>query len=443
MPPNSSFFCTEKRSILSIERKSVKREIHSCVVLRVLSPMSQSGVSRNAANESKQQQDGTSSSSSSQKRALNHQEQLKEKARSIAHYLRASKHSTLEQRSARLRDDRVSFFRAKDFYRSLREDPDFVEKECTIGGKTMDDKIEYLGNVLLHCGLIQRCERIYKAPRKGRTKRVKYPHYLEKTKNQSFAYPSNDDDSFYAWTYDQPMSWTFLIASWAVAILVMLACLFPLAPIWFKKIILYLCVAILMFFTVILVARGVVFAGVWLVSGRHFWILPNIASDEIPINEVFSPMWMFDDLDASGNVVGKIGIVQRILGTGILSGALVGVYKIAPEKTQALKIVGRAHDAILEQFHLKKGFLEGSNETSANATAASGGLEGDLKNNNSSLLVNATANNNTINSSADASVPFCELFPEDDECAEYVPLKKENLEEEEEKKEKTKVHAEL
>ena len=60
----------------------------------------------------------------------------------------------------------------------------------------MDDKIEYLGNVLLHCGLIQRCERIYKAPRKGRTKRVKYPHYLEKTKNQSFAYPSNDDDLF-------------------------------------------------------------------------------------------------------------------------------------------------------------------------------------------------------------------------------------------------------
>ena len=58
-------------------------------------------------------------------------------------------------------------------------------------------------------------------------------------------------------------------------------------------------------------------------------------------------------------------------------------------------------------------------------------------------MVNATANNNTINSSADASVPFCELFPEDDECAEYVPLKKENLEEEEEKKEKTKVHAEL
>jgi translocation protein SEC62 len=385
----------------------------------------------------------TTASSKQKLRAMNHQEQLKEKARSIAHFLRASSKSTLEQRSARLRDDRVSFFRAKDFYRSLRADPEFVEKECTIGGKSMDDKIEYLGNVLLHCGLIQRCERIYKDPRKGRTKRVKYPHYLEKTKNQSFSYPTNDDDSFYAWTYDQPMSWTFLIASWAVAILVMLACLFPLAPIWFKKIILYLCVAILMFFTVILVVRGVVFACVWLVSGRHFWILPNIASDEIPINEVFSPMWMFDDLDANGNVVGKIGIVQRILGTGILSGVLVGVYKIAPEKTQALKIVGRAHDAILEQFHLKKGFLEGSNETSANATSTSGGLEGELSNITASLLVNAT--NNTINSSADASVPFCELFPEDDECADYVPKKEEKVEEEVTTTSSTgeKVHSEL
>jgi len=400
-------------------------------------------MSQASSHQTQQDKTATTASSKQKLRAMNHQEQLKEKARSIAHFLRASSKSTLEQRSARLRDDRVSFFRAKDFYRSLRADPEFVEKECTIGGKSMDDKIEYLGNVLLHCGLIQRCERIYKDPRKGRTKRVKYPHYLEKTKNQSFSYPTNDDDSFYAWTYDQPMSWTFLIASWAVAILVMLACLFPLAPIWFKKIILYLCVAILMFFTVILVVRGVVFACVWLVSGRHFWILPNIASDEIPINEVFSPMWMFDDLDANGNVVGKIGIVQRILGTGILSGVLVGVYKIAPEKTQALKIVGRAHDAILEQFHLKKGFLEGSNETSANATSTSGGLEGELSNITASLLVNAT--NNTINSSADASVPFCELFPEDDECADYVPKKEERVEEEVTTTTSTgeKVHSEL
>ena len=47
--------------------------------------------------------------------------------------------------------------------------------------------------------------------------------------------------------------------------------------------------------------------------------------------------------------------------------------------------------------------------------------------------MNATANNNTINSSADASVPFCELFPEDDECADYVPLKKAEPEEQKEK----------
>jgi translocation protein SEC62 len=33
-------------------------------------------------------------------------------------------------------------------------------------------------------------------------------------------------------------------------------------------------------------------------------VLPNITSDEIPIDEVFSPMWAFDDLDADGKQVG-------------------------------------------------------------------------------------------------------------------------------------------
>jgi translocation protein SEC62 len=56
---------------------------------------------------------------------------------------------------------------------------------------------------------------------------------------------------------------------------------------------------------VIGVIRVVVFAAVWITVGRQFWVLPNITSDEIPIDEVFSPMWAFDDLDANGNVVGR------------------------------------------------------------------------------------------------------------------------------------------
>ena len=64
------------------------------------------------------------------------------------------------------------------------------------------------------------------------------------------------------------------------------------------------------------VVRVFVFAVVWIVFGRHFWVLPNITSDEIPIDEVFSPMWAFDDLDANGNVVGKISAINRLAAAG-------------------------------------------------------------------------------------------------------------------------------
>ena len=112
------------------------------------------------------------------------------------------------------------------------------------------------------------------------------------------------------------MSWTFVIISFLVAFMVILMCLFPLSPIWFKKLILYFCLAILGLFFVVGVVRVFVFAVVWIVFGRHFWVLPNITSDEIPIDEVFSPMWAFDDLDANGNVVGKISAINRLAAAG-------------------------------------------------------------------------------------------------------------------------------
>lgn len=64
----------------------------------------------------------------------------------------------------------------------------------------------------------------------------------------------------------------------------------------------------------VFVVRVIVFAIVWIVAGRQFWILPNITSDEIPIDEVFSPMWAFDDMDAAGEVVGRIPLFSRLGG---------------------------------------------------------------------------------------------------------------------------------
>lgn len=177
------------------------------------------------------------------------------------------------------------------------------------------------------------------------------------------------------------MSWTFVILSFAVAFAVILMCLFPLAPIWFKKVILYTCLAILGLFFVVFVVRLVVFAVVWIVAGRQFWILPNITSDEIPLDEVFSPMWAFDDLDAAGKVVGKIPLLSRLGAAGAAAALLVGLYYVAPEKGSAIKTINKAHGSILDLFDLydtpKSLAGQGGNATDAatNATANATGAD--------------------------------------------------------------------
>lgn len=60
-----------------------------------------------------------------------------------------------------------------------------------------------------------RCDRVYKTPRPGRSKRVKFPKFLETVPRSQQQFTA-DGEGFYSWTYDQPMSWTFVIISFAV-----------------------------------------------------------------------------------------------------------------------------------------------------------------------------------------------------------------------------------
>jgi translocation protein SEC62 len=306
-------------------------------------------------------------------------------ARALAYVLRGNKGP--EARSARLEYSRVDYFRGKDLYRALKARPEIIDEYApkltgvpTPTAPTEKDRnkqITAMGQELLKRGYFVKCDRVYKTPRPGRTKRVKFPKFLHQVPRTAQTF-TEDGEGFYSWTYDQPMSWTFVIISFLVAFAVILMCLFPLSPIWFKKLILYFCLAILGLFFVIGVVRVFVFAVVWIVFGRQFWVLPNITSDEIPIDEVFTPMWAFDDLDAGGNVVGKIPALNRLAAAGTAAALLAALYTIAPEKGSAIKSINRAHGSILDLFDLydtPKGLTGGLGENAtegANATAAEG-----------------------------------------------------------------------
>jgi len=297
-------------------------------------------------------------------------------ARALAYVLRGNKGP--EARSARLEDSRVDYFRGKDLYRALKARPEIIDEYApkltgvpTPTAPTEKDRakqITAMGQELLKRGYFVKCDRVYKTARPGRTKRVKFPKFLHQVPRAAQTF-TEDGEGFYSWTYDQPMSWTFVIISFLVAFMVILMCLFPLSPIWFKKLILYFCLAILGLFFVVGVVRVFVFAVVWIVFGRHFWVLPNITSDEIPIDEVFSPMWAFDDLDAGGNVVGKIPALNRLAAAGSAAAVLAALYAIAPEKGSAIKSINRAHGSILDLFDLYD-TPKGLAGAAANATAA-------------------------------------------------------------------------
>lgn len=111
------------------------------------------------------------------------------------------------------------------------------------------------------------------------------------------------EDVFYVWMYEMLMSWKSVVLSGLFAVLVVAMCLFSLVLIWFKKLILYVCVVILVMFVVIFIVWLVVFVVVWIFIGEYFWIMSNLTDDTVSINEIFSSMWVFDV------EVKKIGLV--------------------------------------------------------------------------------------------------------------------------------------
>jgi translocation protein SEC62 len=318
-----------------------------------------------------------------------------------------------ESRSARLGDNRVDFIRGKDFYATLRTRKDLLDELVPIDGKersaceadaerekrVTDARIQRCGQALLQRGYLIRCERVFKDPRKGRVKLVKFPHYLQRTRDQTFT-----EDAFYAWTYTPPMSWTSIFVSALFAFGVVAMCLFPLAPIWFKKVILYVCLSILGTFAVVFSVRAIVFVLVWIVTGEHFWILPNLTDDEIPINELFTPPWGFDPHAK------KIGLLQRFVGLSIGSAVVYGLYSVAPETGGAVANLNRAHDSILDLFNLKDGpkSLGGAmNATSSNATDAPVAAE-----TSATLEVNVTAEANETEVNATVIPSLDEILAE-------------------------------
>eukprot|EP00873_Tetraselmis_striata_P027652 jgi/Tetstr1/447916/TSEL_035224.t1 len=272
--------------------------------------------------------------------------------------------------------DRVEFFRGKDFAAWLKEHPAEVEAlgvEPLRPGRTVEAQVEEVHIQMARRQLYVRAERMYKKPKPGRKKLVKWPKKLVYNQDDQ----SWEPEAFYCWTFDRPTSPWLWLGSAALVLIVFGMCLFPLAPYSVKISVVYVSMALLGIIFGMLFVRAVVFAVVWVLLGRHFWLLPNVTSDELGIAESFSPLFEFS-LEEDGSEVAAPHWAAR-LGMGLLCGAsMYALHEYAPSHGSVKTGLGKAHDSILDFLNLHDpGMMKITDTASANVTAGEGSSEGD------------------------------------------------------------------
>eukprot|EP00199_Chlamydomonas_sp_CCMP681_P002638 CAMPEP_0119108160 /NCGR_PEP_ID=MMETSP1180-20130426/13500_1 /TAXON_ID=3052 ORGANISM="Chlamydomonas cf sp, Strain CCMP681" /NCGR_SAMPLE_ID=MMETSP1180 /ASSEMBLY_ACC=CAM_ASM_000741 /LENGTH=331 /DNA_ID=CAMNT_0007093747 /DNA_START=179 /DNA_END=1174 /DNA_ORIENTATION=+ len=180
----------------------------------------------------------------------------------------------------------LEYIRGKDLVRWIEANPgkvDVVLKEKP--GRTPDETAGELIRVFISQGYALRTERKYKRPKPGRTRLVKWPRTLILLKDQQW-----DPEAFYVWRQERPASMWFWISSVAIPLVVVAACLFPLAPWWARISVVYTMMVLLLALLGTMLVRYVLFCAIWVMTGSTFWLFPNMMSDKVGLLEAFMPI---------------------------------------------------------------------------------------------------------------------------------------------------------
>ena len=259
----------------------------------------------------------------------------------------------------------VEFVRGKDLARYLRKQPEVMEGlvQPIRAGRSVEDLIRDLVHFFIHKSLMLKCDRKYKRPKPGKPRLVKFPRTLVPAADQSW-----DEKAFYVWDFDRPTTIWYYLGAFALPFVVILACLFPLAPWWMRVTLAYVSMAILTVMLLTIFIRYTVFSVVWTLTGYSIWIFPNMMSDTVGVLDAFRPVITIDPPEA-----GKSQWKQR-LGAGIV---LVGFFYILATNTDVDVLKEEllaGHDSLFEYLDLhgkgKKFLVSGINDTGLNDTIA-------------------------------------------------------------------------
>ncbi|KAK9804442.1 hypothetical protein WJX73_000818 [Symbiochloris irregularis] len=207
---------------------------------------------------------------------------------SLADSLRAK--NGIPWRTAVVADSRKEFVRGKDFVSHFKEHNDVLGAWVN-RALSQDDQIRALAELFMRRGLFFKAERQFKKPKPGKKRLAKWPKKLLPLHGDRAFTPEH----FYYWVNDRPASPYLWLFSVLFAVVVLLACLFPLAPHPVKLAVVYISMVLLCLILSTIALRCAVAALTWLLLGRSLWLLPNMLQDDKGLDEAFWPLWQMDE----------------------------------------------------------------------------------------------------------------------------------------------------
>ena len=232
-------------------------------------------------------------------------------------------------------------------------------------GKSADEAAQELGSLLLRRDFIIRCDRKFKKPPPGQERLIKFPKKV--TLVTGLDAKTFSDSDFYAWRIDAPVSAMVYVLSGLAALSVILVCLFPIAPYWFKAGVVYLLMALLIVIIAILLVRSLIAAISWIATGRTVWLLPNALADDKPITELFSPLIAVQEPNIGvGDTVGKLK--HLLLRGGTAAGLAVLTWVLYTKSPGSDKVRQRAfqyRDELFDVLHVysdEKKLIQGAQQ---------------------------------------------------------------------------------
>lgn len=130
-----------------------------------------------------------------------------------------------------------------------------------------------LGNELLEKGYMFRCEKVEKGKVRTATRGIR----------------SFDKDGYYIWLYEGSQFWTYFWITVICILFVAFSC-YSIWPPMLKKVVFYVTLTITIFLFGLVFLRLLVYSIVWMFTGYHVWIFPNIFDESLSITDSFFPV---------------------------------------------------------------------------------------------------------------------------------------------------------